>query len=125
MPEPDYMGLQSTSNKQGRGEAVDPDVARVIREQLLINYYDSWTTYQQLLEKGLAKELARMVLPVATYSQFYVSGNLHSFMHFMKLRSDSHAQKEIQDYSNAMMDILVELFPIVMTAWRDIIILPK
>lgn len=68
---------------------------------------------------GLARELARCVIPVAVYTQWYWSVSLHNLMHFMKLRSDSHAQWEIRVYSNIMRKILTEMFPISMEAFEE------
>jgi thymidylate synthase (FAD) len=70
--------------------------------------YDS---YRLLLELGVAKELARVVLPVGTFTQFYATCNARSLMNFIELRADSHAQKEIRDYANALEQILAEQMP--------------
>jgi thymidylate synthase (FAD) len=68
---------------------------------------------------GIAKELARVVMPVATYSQMYWKTNLHNLMHFLKLRTDPHAQWEIRAYANAMCDLIQPIFPISMKAFDD------
>lgn len=68
---------------------------------------------------GIAKELARVVMPVATYSQMYWKTNLHNLMHFLKLRTDPHAQWEIRAYANEMADLIQPIFPMCMKAFDD------
>jgi thymidylate synthase (FAD) len=68
---------------------------------------------------GIARELARMVLPVATYSQMYWKANLHNIMHFLRLRADAHAQYEIRIYAEAMMDLITPIVPMAMKAFED------
>lgn len=72
--------------------------------------------YESLLERGVAPEQARMILPQATYTEFYMTGNLHNWVHFLKLRLDGHAQKEVQTVAKMVEDILVPLFPVSMKA---------
>lgn len=72
--------------------------------------------YKSMLESGVAPELARMVLPQNMYTEFYMSGNLRAFSHFLKLRLDSHAQVEAQQVAKLMYDILLHLFPVSMEA---------
>lgn len=72
---------------------------------------DAYAAYQRLLELGVAKEMARFVLPVAIYTEIYVNCDLHNLMHFLTLRQSEHAQREIQDVVEAMRWIAAELFP--------------
>lgn len=83
--------------------------ASEIMNGLMLHAYDS---YRLLLELGVAKELARVVLPVGTFTQFYATCNARSLMNFIELRVDSHAQKEIRDYANALEQILAEQMPV-------------
>jgi thymidylate synthase (FAD) len=76
-------------------------------------------SYQDLLQLGVAKEQARMVLPVCTYTEFYWLQNLRNIFHLLYLRTDRHAQKEIRDYANAIAEIVKELYPISFQAWED------
>lgn len=71
---------------------------------------------------GIAKELARVVMPVATYSQMYWKTNLHNLMHFLKLRCDPHAQWEIRAYANEMVELIRPYVPISMRAFDDYIL---
>ena len=70
-------------------------------------------TYLDLLEKGVPRELARMILPLSTYSRFFGTVDLHNLMHFIRLRSDSHAQWEIQQYSNALHHLIRPVVPVI------------
>lgn len=71
----------------------------------------AFDAYDSLLKYGVAKELARIVLPVAIYTEIYVNVDLHNLIHFFNLRLDPHAQKEIQHVAWAMLSIAERLFP--------------
>jgi thymidylate synthase (FAD) len=117
LPEGDYLAKQSTTNSQGRGE--------VLEQQGLLQFefnriYDGASmAYQVLLEEDLSRELARAVLPVANYTECIWKIDLHNFFHFVKLRSDSHAQREIRDYSDAMYELVKPNFPLCCEAFED------
>lgn len=68
--------------------------------------------YTKLVEEGCAPELARMILPQNMYTEFYMTGNLRNWAHFLKLRLDGHAQKEVQDVAKMVEEILRPLFPV-------------
>lgn len=117
---PDVWRVQDTKNKQGG--LIDPakgdvwnDENTMLASELHLQCHN---TYKLLLQRGVAREQARMVLPVSIYTEIYVSCDLHNLMHFLRLRMDSHAQKEIQDVANAMHCIAVYLFPWTMDAFR-------
>jgi len=117
LPEGDYLAKQSTTNSQGRGE--------VLEQQGLLQFefnriYDGASmAYQVLLEEDLSREVARAVLPVANYTECIWKIDLHNFFHFVKLRSDSHAQREIRDYADAMYELVKPNFPICCEAFED------
>ena len=119
LPEGDYLAKQSTTNSQGRGE--------VLEQQGLLQFefnriYDGASmAYQVLLEHDLSREVARAVLPVANYTECIWKIDLHNFFHFVKLRSDSHAQREIRDYADAMYELVKPNFPICCEAFEDYI----
>jgi len=119
LPEGDYLAKQSTTNSQGRGE--------VLEQQGLLQFefnriYDGASmAYQVLLEEDLSREVARAVLPVANYTECIWKIDLHNFFHFVKLRSDSHAQREIRDYADAMYELVKPNFPICCEAFEDYI----
>lgn len=92
---------QDVKNKQGSVVASEIDHAeltRIFDEQVRACY----ATYQQLLQKGAAREMARMILPLNNYTQFYWTINARSLMNFTALRADVHAQWEIQKYAEAL-----------------------
>lgn len=70
------------------------------------------TLYNTMLEEKVAQELARMILPQNMYTEFYMTSNLRAWSHFLKLRLDGHAQKEVQDVAQQVHDILAPLFPV-------------
>lgn len=103
-------------NKQGSIEFADSNGTR---DRILTNAYtDAYQAYKDLLLSGVAKELARIVLPVGIYTEIYVNCDLHNLMHFLRLRLDPHAQKEIQDVAQAMAMIAHRLFPWTMDAFN-------
>lgn len=74
--------------------------------------------YEQLLEAGIGREIARGVLPSCTYTQFIFTCNLHSLMHFMKLRLDAGAQYEIRRFAQGMLQLALPHFPVSLGAWK-------
>lgn len=110
IPEPDRMKAQSGNNKQGSaGETIqDPEAARTSLRQHCRESYD---LYEGLLARGLARELARMVLPVNIYTKWYWSVDLRNLLHFLHLRLDKHAQYEIRVYAEAMRDLVRPIVP--------------
>jgi len=79
----------------------------------------SVTLYHQLLDNGVAREMARAILPQATYTTFYMTGSVHNWVKFLKLRLDEHAQFETQLMAAAIKDELVNLYPVTMGAMLD------
>lgn len=120
MPGLDALAAQSTSNKQGRQTNVfDPESGRRIQHGIEYVNNISYGEYQGMLGQNLARELARIVLPLNTYSSFYWKCNLHNMLHFLNLRTDPHAQQEIRDYANAILGLIEPLFPLTVEAWVD------
>ncbi len=111
--------IQDEVNKQGSHVAtLDQE------EQLRTAYQQSIDTathaYQELLAAGVCRELARGVLPVCTYTHFIFTCNLISLFHFVRLRADSHAQWEIQQYAKGMLEMGQESFPHSIASWKKI-----
>ena len=75
--------------------------------------------YEQFLEKGVSRELARIALPVGVYTEWYWKIDLHNLFHFLSLRMDEHAQQEIRDYANAMFALVRPIVPIAAEAFLD------
>ena len=118
-PEPEQLQGQSQSNRQGRGgealTALHPQVTerwRELREQ-------SARTYEWLVGEDVARELARIDLPLSTYTQWYWKIDLHNMLRFIALRADAHAQYEIQVYAQALADLTRRWVPDVYEAFVD------
>jgi thymidylate synthase (FAD) len=108
---PELWRVQDTKNKQGSIMQTDETWNRENDALLDETYRNVFFAYRLLLERGVAKELARIVLPVGIYTIIHVNVDLHNLMHFLNLRLDPHAQKEIQDVAVAMKQIAHQLFP--------------
>ena len=117
LPEADYLQKQSSTNNQGRDE-VHPSTGLLHFEFNRV-YDNAHIAYENLLEEDIARELARAVLPVANYTECIWKIDLHNFFHFVKLRSDNHAQREIKDYSDAMYELVKPNFPLCCEAFED------
>jgi thymidylate synthase (FAD) len=79
----------------------------------------AYRQYQRLLELGVPRELARSVLPVATYSHMFGTVNLLNLLKFLTLRCDSHAQYEIRVYADAMRELIRPIVPVCVAAWEE------
>jgi len=119
LPEGDYLAKQSTTNNQGRGEPLESQ--GLLQFEFNRIYDGASMAYQVLLEHELSREVARALLPVANYTECIWKIDLHNFFHFVKLRSDSHAQREIRDYADAMYELVKPNFPICCEAFEDYI----
>lgn len=117
IPDVERCQRQSTTNKQGSADAIvdNPAAVRAIIQGA--GHY-AFMNYERLLTEGLAKELARTVLPLGTYTEWYWQTDLHNFLHMCKLRLDPHAQYEIRVYAKAMLDLARRHFPTAIAAWE-------
>jgi thymidylate synthase (FAD) len=122
LPSIEQMCAQSKNNKQGRAEPLPVAVAEQLRELLNGSYRESYRVYEIALKSGLARELARCALPVSIYTQWYQKGNLHNWMHFMKLRLDPHAQYEVRVYAQAVYEMIGQLFPEARDAFEEYVL---
>jgi thymidylate synthase (FAD) len=104
--EPDILRGQSAVNHQGSEGVVE--IGDELNETLSAQYKAAFKVYEELLAKGVCREQARGVLPQSTYTSFVWKMDLHNLMHFLQLRMDHHAQKEIRDY--AVVPISMEAF---------------
>lgn len=110
VPDDDRWQKQSETNKQGSSPEIVDDPAGC--EAVWIGSCErSFDAYEKLIAVGLAKELARNVLPLGTYTEWYWQCDMHNTIHFLKLRLDPHAQYEIRVYAQAMLDLLTPHFP--------------
>lgn len=120
LPDPAVLKKQSSENRQGRGEELTDEQKRRVLYLLRADYAQEYSTYEQLLnELGLTRELARIGLSVAAYTQWYWKIDLHNLFHFLRLRLDSHAQYEIRVFAEAMAQITRDAFPIAWEAFED------
>jgi thymidylate synthase (FAD) len=118
-PEKENMALQSKNNNQGRGEIVSEEFYNRTIAQWNKLRQDNAELYENLTENDLARELARIDLPLSTYTQFYWKINLHNLFHFLKLRVDSHSQFEIQEYGKVLAGMVKRVAPLSYEAWVD------
>ena len=122
---PKEWRLQDTKNKQGSLESHNwhPKInyesgAVDATEDLIRHCESSYYMYQKMLEAGIAREMARMVLPINIYTEIYACWDMKNLLHFITLREDSHAQSEIQEYGRAIKTICKEFFPWTMEAYE-------
>jgi thymidylate synthase (FAD) len=109
---------QSASNRQGGEEPMDELTAKEFCEYL-DKVESSYAEYEKFIEKGVAREIARIALPVSVYTEWYWKCDLHNIFHFLSLRMDAHAQQEIRDYANAMFALIQPIVPIAAEAFED------
>ena len=123
IPESGVISTQSTNNKQGRGDAIDVKLSKIVKEKMNDHFINSNKLYQELLdpegEFKVARELSRAVLPLSSYTEWYWKIDLHNLLHFLRLRLDQHAQYEIRVYAQAMAKIVKDAFPITWEAFED------
>lgn len=108
---PDHIRIQDTENKQGSIPTEDKHMENKAIGIIKYTYDYLFETYNKLLEMGVAREMARMILPVGQYTQFYWTVNTRSLMNFLNLRADSHAQWEIQQYAISLAKIFKDKLP--------------
>jgi thymidylate synthase (FAD) len=109
---------QSSSNRQGGTEPIDPMTAQEFLEYIE-HIEKQYGQYERFIEKGVARELARIALPVSVYTEWYWKIDLHNLFHFLSLRMDEHAQQEIRDYANAMFALIRPIVPVAAEAFVD------
>ena len=131
LPKKENLAVQSSSNRQGRGNLINgkqaDDILKILKEDADKSYKD----YELMLnerydgkiidknKKGLARELARMNLTLNTYTQWYWKTDLLNLLNFLSLRADSHSQYEIRAYANVMIDSLKRWVPTTYDAFMD------
>jgi thymidylate synthase (FAD) len=130
-PASEHLAAQAATNRQGRGAVLEGEEAARAREILGEEAVLAYRRYLELLNQdqagqpldpsrqGLARELARMVLPLSTYTQWYWKIDLHNLLHFISLRADPHAQHEIRAYALVLQDIVARWVPLTYAAFRD------
>lgn len=119
-PEASQLQTQSRANNQGRsGQPVDAGLYAEASRRWGGIRREATATYEWLTEHDVARELARIDLPLSTYTQWYWKIDLHNLLHFLTLRVDEHAQWEIQQYGRVMAGMLKRVAPLSYEAWID------
>ncbi len=131
VPAPEHLAAQSVVNRQGRGQVLEGREAEEVLSQLKLQSAAAYDHYLELLNQdddgqaldpersGLARELARMRLPLNVYTQWYWKIDLHNLFHFLSLRGDPHAQYEIRAYADAMIELVKRWVPLATAAFED------
>ncbi|MCL2567508.1 MAG: FAD-dependent thymidylate synthase [Alphaproteobacteria bacterium] len=121
LPKFEQICHQSKSNKQGRSEIIAEPLNTSLRNKIKNISEQSFAVYDEFIsdEINLAKEIARGVLPVNVYTQFYWKIDLHNLLHFLRLRADHHAQYEIRVYAEAILELVKNWVPITYQAFVD------
>ena len=124
VPDVSRIQRQSTDNKQGSGETFDPEDAMLIQSRIQTLSERAFKEYQTMVNKpensgfGLAKELARIILPQNIYTQWYWKMDLHNLFHMLMLRMDSHSQWEIRQYAEAIWVHVKQWVPVSASAFE-------
>jgi thymidylate synthase, flavin-dependent len=117
---PDEWRTQAVSNRQGSDGTLPTEIGQRLSESEKAFQQAARDLYQERLEAGVARELARKDLPLCTYTEAYWKIDLHNLLHFLALRMDSHAQMEIREYARTIGEkIVAPLFPVVWEAFQD------
>jgi thymidylate synthase (FAD) len=122
-PAPSDIAKQSADNKQGReDEPVAGAIAGEVQKALSENQESAYGTYLGLIERGIARELARIALPLNLYTEWYWQIDLHNLFNFLSLRLDPHAQREIRLYAEKMLEIAAKVCPLACSAFREYVL---
>lgn len=109
---PSFLRAQDTKNKQCSTDDCVPESLELLKE-MEAHYESSWSLYKKMVEKGVAREQARLILPQSMYTTFIMTGNLRNWLHMISLRSAPDAQWEIQEYAKVIYKLLSSSTPFV------------
>ena len=118
-PELAQVCEQSSANKQGRGNALAPDLAQTWLDADRAASSTSADLYRWAVASGVSRELARVTLPVSTYTRWVCTWDVHNLLHFLALRLDNHAQWEVRQYAQAIAAIVADWLPLTWEAFCD------
>ena len=118
VPEVEQITTQSTKNRQCKTDIENP-LANESRTLIINNSEECFKNYQKLLDNKVPRELARLVIPVNTYTRMYTTINLHNCFRFLKERLHPHAQYEIRVYAERVLEHVDELYPIATKAFKE------
>lgn len=122
IPEYSRIQAQDGKNRQASAEQLDPETQYLAVKSIRRACEDAYRVYENLLDSGVSREIARIILPLNTYTEFYASVNLHNLFHFLGLRLENGAQSEIREYSKAIVDIIREIVPVSVRAWEELVL---
>lgn len=111
IPEESRLQAQSKTDKQGSGDSLEGSAAKNILDLMLLDQKRTYTNYQYYLHEGLARELARINIPVSTYMTLVWKIDLHNLFNLLRLRMDHHAQFEFRVYADAIYKMLYPVYP--------------
>lgn len=117
IPNPEQITTQSKDNKQMRTDNEHPR-ALELRHKMGQQCFEALKVYRTLIEDGCPRELARSVLPVASYSRMFASVDLHNLFHFLRLRLHEHSQYEIRVYAEAILKLIEPIVPVAVQAFK-------
>jgi thymidylate synthase (FAD) len=119
LPEPTVLAKQSKDNKQGRADKpLGAAEAESVITALRAGQQAAYAEYIKLVDGGLAREIARVNLPLSLYTEWYWQMDLHNLFRFLTLRLDSHAQKEIRDYAAVILVLTEKVCPLACSSFR-------
>ena len=107
---------QDKKNRQNSIDDLDPFVQQKLESQMITLFSSCQSLYNQMIEEGVAKECARMVLPLCTPTRIYMTGSCRSWIHYINLRSSHGTQKEHMDIANECRKVFIDQFPVVSEA---------
>lgn len=122
IPSLERVKFQSSANKQCSGEEVPKELAQEFIDWIVNTDKNSINKYKEFSDENIARELARIGLPLNTYTEWYWKNDLHNTLHFLKLRMAPDAQVEIREYANTMAGIIKEIFPSTWEAFDDYVL---
>ncbi len=122
-PHPNDIRPQSVANKQGRSDETLPEgMAEQAANAFKSGQDEAYAQYQEFLEQGIAREIARINLPVSNYTEWYWKIDLHNLFHFLRLRIDAHAQYEIRVFAEAIAELVQPFVPYAWEAFEDYVL---
>lgn len=120
IPSDENISYQSSDNKQGRSdEPVPSEICEKVKKLIEEDQRRTYAVYQELLDMGIARELARVNLPLSLYTEWYWQMDLHNLFHFLQLRMDMHAQYEIRVFAKTIFEIVKKICPVACEAFED------
>jgi len=116
---PEKLRVQSKNNKQGSEFGELGEFEEYFLNKIARIASDSYEDYEILMKYGVAREMARMILPQNLYTQVYWKQDLKNLLHLLRLRMDSHAQYEIRVFADAIFDIIKDIVPNTINSWKN------